>query len=118
MANSICVLIRKAPYGMEDAFAGLRLGLATIASGIETKIVLLEDGVFCGMKRQITENIGMPCLMNTLDDLVSLDVKIYCVEDDLEPREIEKSKLMDEMKFITENELSDLILSCDAVTSF
>ena len=53
MLGSICVLIRKAPYGTEDAFAGLRLGLATIANGLETEIVLLEDGVFNALSIKI-----------------------------------------------------------------
>lgn len=118
MVNSICVLIRKSPYGTEDAFAGLRLGLATIANGMETRIILMEDGVLCAKKDQKPQKIHMPSMIETLNDLFSLEVKIYCVEDHLSEREIKKEDLIEELNFIPKKEISDIILSCDAQTSF
>lgn len=118
MISSICVLIRKAPYGTEDAFAGLKLGLATIANGMETKVVLMEDGVLNALKHQKPEKIGMPSIIDTINDLLSLDVKIYCVDEHLEARNIKKQDLIDEMVFILEKDLSTIISGCDAVTSF
>lgn len=118
MINSICVLIRKSPYGTEDAFAGLRLGLATIANGMETKVILMEDGVLCGKKNQKPQQIHMPSIIETINDLFTLEVKIYCVEDHLADRGIEKEDLIEELNFIPKKEISDIILSCDAQTSF
>ena len=118
MINSMCVLIRKAPYGTEDAFAGLKLGLATIANGMETKVILMEDGVFNAMKHQKSEKIHMPSIIDAINDLLSLDVKIYCVLDHLIERGIEKENLMDEINFIDEKNISDIVLSCDAMTAF
>jgi tRNA 2-thiouridine synthesizing protein C len=118
MVGSVCVLIRKAPYGIEDAFAGLRLGLATIANGLKTRIILLEDGILSGVKNQNTEKIGMPSILETMDDLLSLDVKIYCVEDHLKERGIEKDDLREDLIFIGIDEISNHILDCDVCTSF
>ncbi|UCE38546.1 MAG: DsrE family protein [Thermoplasmata archaeon] len=111
-------MVRKAPYGTEDAFAGLKLGLATIANGMETKIILTEDGVYNAMKNQNPEKIGMPLIVDAVNDLISLDVKIYCVEDHLKERGIKKEDLLEELVFIGEKEISDLSLGCDVVTSF
>lgn len=118
VVSSICVLIRKAPYGTEDAFAGLRLGLATIANGMETKVILMEDGVLSAVKHQNPEKIGMPSIIDTINDLLSLEVKIYCVEEHLRGRDIHKEDLMEDMVFITEEEISNIILDCDGVASF
>jgi sulfur relay protein TusC/DsrF len=118
MVSSICVLIRKAPYGTEDAFAGFKLGLATIANGLETKVVLMEDGVLNALKHQKPEKIGMPSIIDTINDLLSLDVNIYCVKDHLSGRGIKKENLMDEINFIDEGDISDIILSCDAMSAF
>lgn len=118
MIGSICVLIRKAPYGTEDAFAGLKLGLATIANGMETKVILLDDGIFNALELQNPEKIGMPSIIDAIKDLLSLDVKIYCVQEHFEARNIKKQDLMDEMVFIREKDLSDLIFGCYAITSF
>jgi tRNA 2-thiouridine synthesizing protein C len=118
MGDTIGVLIRKAPYGMEDAFAGLRLGLATLANGITTIVILMEDGVFNAVKHQNPKKIGMPSIIETLNDLLSLDVKLYCVEDHLLERDILKQDLIDDLIYINEREISDIILNCEIVTSF
>ena len=118
MVGSICVLIRKAPYGIEDAFAGLRLGLATIANGIETRVILLEDGVLAAKKDQNTEKIGMPSILDTINDLLSLDVKILCIEDHLGERGIEKQDLIEGINFIEEKEISNYLLDVDITTCF
>ncbi len=118
MVSSICVLIRKAPYGTEDAFAGFKLGLATIANGMETKVILMDDGVLAALKDQNPEKIGMPSILDAIEDLISLDVNITCVEEHLKARDVQKEELIGDIKFIREEEISDLILGCDAVTAF
>jgi sulfur relay (sulfurtransferase) DsrF/TusC family protein len=110
--------VRKAPYGTEDAFAGLKLGLSTIANGMETKVILIDDGVYNAVKNQSSEKIGMPLIIDAINDLTSLDVSIYCVEDHLKERDIQKEDLLEELIFIDEKEISQLSLSCDAVTFF
>ena len=118
MVGSVCVLVRKAPYGTEDAFAGLKLGLATIANGLNTNVILIEDGVYNAVRNQSSEQIGMPLIIDAINDLISLDVKIYCVENHLEERGIKKDDLLKELVFIDENEISLLCLEADAITSF
>jgi sulfur relay protein TusC/DsrF len=118
MVGSMCVFVRKAPYGTEDAFAGLKLGLATIANGMDTKVILLDDGVYNAVKNQSSEKIGMPLIIDAINDLISLDVKIYCVENHLEERGIQKDDLVKELVFIDVNEISQLCLEADAITSF
>lgn len=118
MVESVCVLIRKAPYGAENAFAGLRLALATAANGIETKVVLMEEGVLNAQKNQDPSVIGMPSILDAMDDLLSLDVTIYCVEDHLDDHGVGKEFLREEMLYIPESGLSDLILGCQVITTF
>ena len=118
MVDSVCVLIRKAPYGAENAFAGLRLALATAANGIETKVVLMEEGVLNAVENQNSADIGMPSILDAVDDLLSLDVSIYCMEDNLDGHGIGKERLKREMVYIAESDISDLILGCQVMTTF
>ncbi len=111
-------MIRKPPYGAEDAFAGLRLALATIANAIETRVVLFGDGVLNGIECQNPEKIGMPSIIEALEDLLGLDVKIYCVEEHMMDRGIKKADLKEDLIVIEEKELPEIILTCDAVTTF
>ena len=118
MVDSICVLIRKAPYGTEGAFAGLRLALAIVANGIETKVVLMEEGVLNAVKHQDPAGIGMPSILDAVDDLLSLDASVYCVEDDMDGHGVTKKEMREEVVYITESDLSDLILGCQIMTTF
>jgi len=118
MVDSICVLIRKAPYGTENAFAGLRLALATAANGIDTKVVLMDEGILNAVCDQKPSDIGMPSILDAIDDLLSLDVKIYCVENSLDEHDIGKEILKEEMQFVEESGLSNLVLGCQVMTTF
>jgi tRNA 2-thiouridine synthesizing protein C len=118
MVDSVCVLIRKAPYGAENAFAGLRLALATAANGMETKVVLMEEGVLNAVCDQNPTDIGMPSILDAMDDLLSLDVSIYCLEDHLNDLGVVKEVLKEEIQYITESEISDLVLGCQVMTTF
>ena len=118
MVDSICVLIRKAPYGTENAFAGLRLALATAANGIETKVVFVEEGVLNAVCDQKSSDIGMPSILDAIDDLLALDVSLYCVENSLAELDIGKESLKEEMNCIEASALSDLVLGCQVMTTF
>jgi tRNA 2-thiouridine synthesizing protein C len=118
MVDSVCVLIRRAPYGAENAFAGFRLALATAANGIDTKVVLMEEGVLNAVCDQNSADIGMPSILDAMEDLLSLDVGIYCVEDHLDDLGVVKEVLRKEMNYIPETDLSDLILGCQVMTTF
>lgn len=111
-------MIRKPPYGTEDAFAGLRLALATIANAIETKVVLFGDGILNGIEGQNPEKIGMPSIIEALKDLLGLDVKIYCVEEHLKVRGIKKEDLKEDLIVIEEKGISEIVLNCDGVVPF
>jgi sulfur relay protein TusC/DsrF len=118
MVESICVMVRKAPYGTEDAFAGLKLALATTANGMDTSVIFAEDGVFCAMKDQNPEQLAMPSIMDVIDDLLSLDVRLFCVKGDLTARHIDREELIEDIHFIDGNDLSRMTMECDAQATF
>jgi sulfur relay (sulfurtransferase) DsrF/TusC family protein len=70
------------------------------------------------LKNQNPEKIGMPSILDAINDLQSLDVKLHCVEEHLKARDIQKENLIGDIKIIREEEISDLILGCDAVAAF
>ena len=85
MADSIAVMVTKPPYGTEEGFAGLRLSLAMLVSGLveRSTVLLVGEGTLNAVASQEPEVIGMPSNLEAIEDLVDFDAEIYCVEEDL-----------------------------------
>jgi sulfur relay (sulfurtransferase) DsrF/TusC family protein len=118
MAGSLLVLVTKAPYGLEDAFAGLRLALAMGVNGMSTTVVMMEDGVYNAVAAQKPEAVGMPSNVDATRELYDFDVSVHVVKDDLEERGIAEVALVDGLKTVDRAALKEMVGSHDLVTTF
>ena len=118
MANSALVLITKAPYGLEEAFAGLRLALAMGVNDMKTSVVMLEDGVYNAVGSQKPEAVKMPSNIEATKELFDFEIPVYVVREDLEARGIPESKLFEGLKVVPAATLRELIASHEVVTTF
>jgi len=117
-ANSILVMIAKPPYGLEEAFAGLRMALAMSVNGMKTSVLMLEDGVYNGIAAQKPEAVKMPSNVEATKELYDFDVQVLVVKEDLEERGIPESRLFDGLKTVPLAKVKDLIAEHDLVTTF
>lgn len=119
MAKSILVLITKAPYGFEEAFAGSRLGLAMLSSGNVGKcnILLVGDGTLNALSTQRPEVLRMPSNMEALNDIVDFDAKVYCVRSDLEGR-VGEVPILPSVEMIDWDRARQIIDDHEMVTTF
>ena len=118
MANSTLVLITKAPYGLEEAFAGLRLALAMAVNGMKTSVVMLDDGVYNSLGTQKSDAVKMPSNLEAAKELFDFDVPVYVIADDLAARGIQESQVYEGLKIIHTPTLRELMSSHDVVTTF
>jgi sulfur relay protein TusC/DsrF len=118
VASSILVLITRAPYGLEEAFAGLRLALAMGVNGVKTSVVLMEDGVYNAVAAQKSEVLKMPSNADATKELYDFDVQVFVVREDLASRGIPESRLFDGLKVVPSSQLRQLIGEHDLVTTF
>ncbi len=118
MAKSTLVLITKAPYGLEEAFAGLRLALAMGVNGMKTSVVMLDDGVYNSVSSQKAEAVKMPSNLEAAKELFDFDVPVYVAADDLAARGIPEPNVFEGLKIIQTWELRELIANHDVVTTF
>ena len=88
MVKTMLTIIKSAPYGREDAFAGLRFSLSQIAAGmVDTcDTLLIEDGIYNAKLNQDTKAIRMPSNLEAVQDLLDLDGKVLVVIEDMESR--------------------------------
>ncbi len=52
MSQSLCILIRRAPYGQIHAAEALRHAGGALAEGIDTRVLLMDDGVYVAREEQ------------------------------------------------------------------
>lgn len=119
MAESIAVMITKPPYGTEEAFAGLRLSLAMIASGLveRSSVVMVGDGTLNAVATQDSSAIGMPSNAEAIIDLIEFDAEVYCVQEDFEER-ASGSKIVEGVQMISWEKAREIIHEHDMVTTF
>ena len=88
MTDDLLTIITKQPYGSEDAFAGMRLALGNLVSGLvpEAAVLLIGDGTLNAVASQRSGVLGMPSNLEALQDLLDMDAPVYCVEDELRER--------------------------------
>jgi tRNA 2-thiouridine synthesizing protein C len=118
MAGSTLVLITRPPYGLEEAFAGLRLALAMSVNGMKTSVLMVEDGVYNAVGTQRGDAVGMPSNMDATKELYDFDVPVYVVKEDLAARGISESKLFEGLKPVPVAEARKLMAEHDVVTTF
>jgi tRNA 2-thiouridine synthesizing protein D len=119
MAESIVVLITKPPYGTEEAFAGLRLSLAMMVSGVvgRSTVILLGDGTLNAVATQDPDVIEMPSNVEAITDLDDFEGEIYCVEEDLRERLVDV-EVISNVQMISWKRAREIIEEHDLVTTF
>jgi len=105
------VLITKAPYGSEDAYAGFRAALMISASGMKTDVLLIDDGVFNLVEKQAPADF--PSNLKEIKILRGLDVEVYCMKNDLEKRSIKPPEYVK-----TVDNVSELVLKNEVILTF
>jgi tRNA 2-thiouridine synthesizing protein D len=119
MANSILVLVTKAPYGNEDAFAGMRLSLAMLASGLigRSSVLLVGDGTLNAVATQQPTAIAMPSNVEAANDLVDFEGDVYVLDEDLKERAGDMP-LLESVKVIDWEKARQIVLDHELVTTF
>lgn len=118
MADSMLVMVTRPPYGLEDAFAGLRLALAMAVNGMKVSVVEMEDGVYNAVAGQKPEAVGMPSNVDATTELYDFDVAVYAVREDLDERGIPDSSVIEGVKLVSRDELKGLFEGHDVATTF
>jgi len=89
--KKVIMLVRSAPYGISTALESYRLAQAI--GDQDTRVILVEDGVFVGTFNQDPEAIGMHHMRKTYEMLKDFGPKIYLVDKHLADRNIPESEL-------------------------
>jgi tRNA 2-thiouridine synthesizing protein D len=108
--TNICVVVRKAPYGREDAFAGLRMALSGITHGMNACVALRADGVWSAVKGQRSEAIGMPSNEAVVLDIIDMGGAVRAEAEALAERGLRPEDLVEGVVAMPRKEMDSLLL--------
>ena len=119
MVSKVLLIIKSPPYGSNRASEGFRMATAMIAMDVLPQILFVEDGVYCLVKNQKAEAVGLvsfPERLRTLADLVGL----HAFSDSLFQRKLEPSDLDEnfKVKILAIGEATELVAQNEAVITF
>ncbi len=119
MISKILLIIKSPPYGNIRAGEGFRIATAMIAMDVLPQILFVEDGVYCLVKNQKAETVGLAPFEERLKTLADL-VGLYAFPDSIFQRKLKKSDLDPnyKVKVLSIEEASELISQNEAVITF
>ncbi len=91
----VLLIVEDAPYGSVFAAEALRAGIAFAGMDLETRLVFVEDGVFCLNRKQDPEAFGMTGMKEGFGNAGDFGLKIFCHKESLRRRGLSKKDLID-----------------------
>lgn len=107
-----CAVVRQPPIGSRDSFEILRFSLGLVLLGshvIEIHTVLEGDGVFHALKELPEKVDGRDTSRLNLVDGIDFDMIAYVVQEDMVARGLSEEDLLDEVKVIPTEQVSEII---------
>jgi tRNA 2-thiouridine synthesizing protein C len=119
MISKVLLVIKSPPYGNSRASEGFRVATAMIAMDVLPQILFIEDGVYCLVKNQKAEAVGLSSFaerLRTLADLAGLQT----LSDSLFQRKLKHSDLDESynVKTLSTSEAAELIAQNETVITF
>ena len=122
MTDTVCLIIRKAPYGKINAAEAVRHVNGALASGLEPLVILMGDGVYLGRDNQQAAKAGWTSLSDALSQVPTAKggerARFYAHQESLADRGIEPHDLMKQFKVVSSQEMAGFVASCPRVLLF
>ncbi len=114
----VLIIINDAPYGTEKAYNALRMAMTLQREhGVEVKIFLLADSVFCALPDQKTPD-GYYNIEKMLKSVIQKGGEVKACGSCMDARGVANLKLIDGVKRSNMKEFSQWVIECDRVLEF
>lgn len=119
LIRTMVALIMHSPYGHEDVFSGLYAVLASLSKDVSVDVVFIENGAYALLKGQDSEsNIAYPCVLGLMDSIVELGGRLFIHKPSAEERGITKGDIAEQIEFVNDDEVVELISKADSAITF
>jgi sulfur relay (sulfurtransferase) DsrF/TusC family protein len=123
--NSVCIVIRKAPYGALAAAEGVRHLIGAAAAGMEVSAVLVDDGIYVAKHGQDSGDTGWTSLSTALQQAMapatrttSRRIPVYVHRPSAETRGVAHLDLTPGVELINDDRLAEILTDASGVLVF
>ena len=118
-APTICILFRQAPYGHSSVNDGIDLLLAAAAFTPSACALFIDDGVFCCVKEQNSDALGLKQTSAVLKAAHLYDIaQLYVAEQSIQSRGLLASDLLDNTTLVDPQTCQQLLAKPSHLFSF
>jgi tRNA 2-thiouridine synthesizing protein C len=119
MPRKILLVAKSPPYGSVLVAECFRIATAMIAMDVLPQILFIDDGVYCLLKGQNPEQVGLQSFRERLKTLADL-IGLYVAEHSLQRRNLKKTDLDENysLKMVSMEEVANLFLENEVVITF
>lgn len=104
--NTLLILCTHGTYGRyDDTYGALQAANTSLAKGIHTTLLLLEDAVLMTKQHQNPNDIGLPNNLQELQDFIELGGTLKIHKESLTERALTQQDLIPQNQLITTQEI-------------
>ena len=122
MAEAVCMIIRKAPYGSIHAAEAVRHVNGALSSGLEPIVILMGDGVYLAKDGQEATKVGWTALSAALGQVPGAQggekARFYVHEGSLADRVLAPRDFVKGFTVISDQKLAEIVAGCRKVLLF
>ncbi|RLI53488.1 MAG: hypothetical protein DRO87_10940 [Candidatus Thorarchaeota archaeon] len=116
IVTKFTLLISKTPYDKNNAFTGARIALQAKMEDSDATVILMEDGVYCGLKGQESKQFFRT--VEILENFVEMGGKILVCGMCIKERGIDAKDLIDGCEVIDLAKLVQTMAEADQTVFF
>lgn len=95
VAEKVCMMVRKAPIGSNDALEAFRLSLGLFVADVEATVILVGDGVLNALRNLDGKEVKRPTPQEYLEAIADSGLSIWAVQEDLMTRGLSEAAVED-----------------------
>ena len=116
--GSICIILRRPPYGTVDASEALRHALGGVTNDMEVKLLLVGGGVHAARKGQDASQTEYLNAGEGIQDCIDMGVAVYADEASLRREQVGTDCLIDGVTISSTAEIAGRISAADTTMIF
>lgn len=117
--QAVLIFLTRGTYGRyDDGFSAIQMGNALLAMLVPATMLLLDDGVYFGVKGQNPRGLGLPNNINYIEDFLELEGRILALRSSLEKRGLYEEDLVEGIQIIDSPQLVKELASHRASLTF
>ena len=122
MAEAVCLIIRKAPYGNIHAAEAVRHVNGALSSGLEPIVILMGDGVYLAKDGQEATKAGWTTLSAALGQVPKANggekARFFVHQESLADRGLDHHGVLVQFRVISGKEMAEIIAGCQKFLLF